>query len=117
ESQLVYADFCNQKTDSSFQFNTPTVKNAVPQFMPTEREHLSIMTALLRPGAMDALMEIESEEPISATQFYMDVRMGKRQPLYIHKDLEPILQETYGVIVYQEQVMSILVDICGYTLE
>jgi len=53
ESNLVYNDFYNQKTDSSFQFNTATVKNAAPQFMPSERGHLSIMTALLRPGAMD----------------------------------------------------------------
>jgi DNA polymerase-3 subunit alpha len=113
ESELVYTDFYNQKTDSSFQFNTYTVKAAVPQFMPTEREHLSIMTALLRPGAMDA----EVEEGISATQWYMDVRMGIRQPKYIHSDLIPLLSETYGIIVYQEQLMAILVDICGYTLE
>lgn len=113
EEADVYTDFYNQKTDSSFQFNTYTVKAAVPQFMPTEREHLSIMTALLRPGAMDALVE----DDISATQWYMDVRMGKRKAKYIHPDLEPILNETYGIIVYQEQVMEILVSICGYTLE
>lgn len=113
EAQGVYADFYNQKTDSSFQFNTGTVKAAAPQFMPSERGHLSVMTALLRPGAMDAIIE----DGISATQWYMDVRMGKREPYYIHKDLVPILEETYGIIVYQEQVMSILVDICGYTLE
>jgi DNA polymerase-3 subunit alpha len=71
------------------------------------------MTALLRPGAMDAKIE----EDVSATQWYMDVRMGKRQPIYIHEDLKPILQETYGIMVYQEQVMKVLVDICGYTLE
>jgi DNA polymerase-3 subunit alpha len=113
EDEKVYTDFYNKKTDSSFQFNTDVVKNAVPQFMPTERGHLSVMTALLRPGAMDAKIEGD----ISATQWYMDVRMGKRQPKYIHTDLVPILEETYGIIVYQEQVMSILVDICGYTLE
>lgn len=113
ELEGVYVDFYNKKTDSSFQFNTNTVKNAAPQFMPTERAHLSIMTALLRPGAMDAKIE----EDVSATQWYMDVRMGKREPIYIHQDLKPILQETYGIIVYQEQVMKVLVDICGYTLE
>jgi DNA polymerase-3 subunit alpha len=113
EDESVYADFIRKKTDSSFQFNTNVVKNAVPQFMPTERGHLSIMTALLRPGAMDA----EIEPGVSATQWYMDVRMGKRKPTYIHDDLIPILEETYGIIVYQEQVMKILVDICGYTLE
>lgn len=113
EVESVYVDFYNKKTDSSFQFNTGVVKNAAPQFMPTERAHLSIMTALLRPGAMDSIVE----EGVSATQWYIDVRMGKREPTYIHPDLRPILQETYGIIVYQEQVMSVLVDICGYTLE
>lgn len=53
EDELIYADFFNKKTDSSFQFNTDTVKNATPQFIPSERKHLAIMTALLRPGAMD----------------------------------------------------------------
>lgn len=113
EDQGVYTDFVNKKTDSSFQFNTDVVKNAVGQFMPSERGHNSIMTALLRPGAMDAILS----DGVSATQWYMDVRMGKREPYYIHDDLKPILQETYGVIVYQEQVMKVLVDICGYTLE
>lgn len=117
EDESVYADFCLKKTDSSFQFNTDVVKNAVQQFMPTEREHLAIMTALLRPGAMDAIMEREKDKDISATQWYMDVRMGKRKPKYIHEALRPILEDTYGVIVYQEQVMKVLVDICGYTLE
>jgi DNA polymerase-3 subunit alpha len=113
ELESVYVDFYNKKTDSSFQFNTNTVKNAAPQFLPTERSHLSIMTALLRPGAMDAILE----DGVSATQWYMDVRMGKRDPIYIHADLKPILQETYGIMVYQEQVMKVLVDICGYSLE
>jgi DNA polymerase-3 subunit alpha len=113
ELEGVYVDFYNKKTDSSFQFNTNTVKNAAPQFLPTKREHLSIMTALLRPGAMDAILE----DGVSATQWYMDVRMGKREPTYIHSDLKPILEETYGIMVYQEQVMKVLVDICGYTLE
>lgn len=113
EDEKVYGDFCLKKTDSSFQFNTDVVKNAVQQFMPTERGHLAIMTALLRPGAMDAMMEAD----VSATQWYMDVRMGKRKPKYIHDDLKEYLEETYGVIVYQEQVMAILVGICGYSLE
>ena len=113
ELEGVYVDFYNKKTDSSFQFNTNTVKNAVQQFMPTERKHLGIMTALLRPGAMDCIVE----DNISATQWYMDVRQGKREPKYIHLDLKPILEETYGICCYQEQVMKILVDICGYTLE
>jgi DNA polymerase-3 subunit alpha len=113
EDEGVYADFYNRKTDSSFQFNSGVIKGAVKQFVPTERAHLSTMTALMRPGAMDAMIK----DDISAAQWYMDVRQGKRQPFYIHPDLEPILKDTYGVIVYQEQVMKVLVDLCDYSLE
>ena len=113
EDEGVYTDFYHRKTDSSFQYNSDVVKNAVQQFVPTKRTHNSIMTALLRPGAMDAM----HKDGVSATQWYMDVRTGKREAYYIHEDLKPILEETYGVIVYQEQVMQVLVDICGYSLE
>lgn len=131
EDEKVYTDFYNEKTDSSFQFNTPVVKAACKKFIPTKRADLAVMTALLRPGAMDAMMDIgvmknsksvkrnqeHDKQLMSATEFYMEVKQGHEQPLYIHDDLIPMLEETFGVIVYQEQVMEILVKICGYTLE
>lgn len=131
EDEKVYADFYNEKTDSSFQFNTPVVKSACKKFIPTKRADLAVMTALLRPGAMDAMMDIgviknnkitsrkkeHQSQLMSATEFYMQVKQGKEEALYIHDDLIPMLEETFGVIVYQEQVMEILVKICGYTLE
>ena len=131
EDSDVYIDFYKKKTDSSFQFNSSIIKNVVSDFMPTTKEHLSIMTALMRPGAMDAQMDIsivknkdvikrnaEHEAHLmSASDFYISVRKGVNEPFYIHPDLRPILSETYGVIVFQEQVMSILVEICGYSLE
>lgn len=116
EDNGVFVDFYKKDTDSSFQFNSGTIKGVVTDFAPTKKEHLSIMTALMRPGAMDAKMDIGGEI-MSASDFYISVRKGANDPFYIHADLEPILQDTYGVIVYQEQVMSILVEICGYTLE
>ncbi len=131
DDEGVYTDFYNKKTDSSFQFNTNVIKGSVQDFIPTERKHLSIMTALMRPGAMDAMMEYgvsknatstkkdekHEKKVISAAKFYMKVRKGEVEPSFIHDDLKPALEDTYGVIVYQEQVMKILVDICGYSLE
>ena len=114
----VYADFYNKKTDSSFQFNTGTVKAHLKQFMPQAREHLSDLTALLRPGAMDAPMtneDISLDENVSAAQYYMDVRSGKRRLSYLHPDLAPYTSN--GVFVYQEQIMKFLVEFAGYTLE
>lgn len=114
----VYVDFYNKKTDSSFQFNTGTVKNYITDFAPTSREDLAVITALLRPGAMDSKMindEVSEEDNISATQYYVDVKNGKRRLSYVHEDLKPFTSS--GVIVYQEQVMKFLVDFAGYTLE
>ncbi len=71
------------------------------------------MTALCRPGALD----YEVEPGISAAQLYMDVKNGKRDELYVHEDLKPILQETYSAAVYQEQIMRILVEIGGFSWE
>jgi DNA polymerase-3 subunit alpha len=126
EDKNVYVDFRNKKTDSSFQFNSSIIKSVIYDFDPKTKEQLSIMTALMRPGSMDVQMDVDAvsgkiDDPeaktMSAANFYISVRKGSSDPYYIHKDLEPILNETYGVIVYQEQVMSILVAICGYTLE
>ncbi len=113
EDKAVYADFYNAKTDSSFQFNTPLIKRFLPEFCPLSREDLSAMTALCRPGALD----YEVEPGVSAAQLYMDVKNAKREELYVHPDLKPILKETYSAAVYQEQIMRILVEIGGFSWE
>lgn len=130
EDKAVFTDFYRRDTDSSFQFNSDVIKNSVSDFTPTKKEHLSIMTALMRPGAMDAQMDFVRKdsnstelgqegrkETLSAAKFYISVRKGDNDPYFIHSDLKPILEDTYGVIVYQEQVMAILVQLCGYSLE
>ena len=118
EDQSVYRDFYNKRTDSSFQFNTSLIKGYIQEFAPTQREHLSAMTALCRPGALDAPFtndEISLEDGVSAAQYYMDVRNGKRKLSYLHPDLATCTSN--GVFVYQEEVMKFLVDYGGYTLE
>jgi DNA polymerase-3 subunit alpha len=115
EDKGVYSDFCRKDTDSSFQFNSNVIKSCIADFRPAMREHLSALTALKRPGAMDAFMD--ESETITADRYYTEAKNNLRKVEYIHPDLEPIVGETYGVIVYQEQVMRCLVEICGYTLE
>jgi DNA polymerase III alpha subunit len=112
EDEKIYGDFYNKKTDSAFQFNTDLVKGYIQEFCPLSRHDLSVLTALCRPGALDAPFE-----DTTATQYYLNVRNGKCDVHYLHDDLEPILKDTNGVIVYQEQVLEILVDICGYSWE
>jgi DNA polymerase-3 subunit alpha len=112
EDAGVYLDFYNKDTDSSFQFNTELIKGYVQEFCPTSRKHLADLTALCRPGALDApIMDT------TATQYYIDVRNGKREIEYLHKDLEPILKDSNGIYCYQEEIMSFLVNIVGYSWE
>jgi len=113
EDEAVYVDFFNKKTDSSFQFNSGVIKACLSDYVPACREDLSALTALKRPGAMDAIVE----DGVSADKWYEDVRQGKREMKLIHPDLAPIIGNSNGIFVYQEQVMKCLVDICGYTLE
>jgi len=69
-------------------------------------EDLTAMNALYRPGPLDSLMIDE----------YIERKHGKKHVKYEHPLLEPILKETYGVIVYQEQVLKVASDLAGYSL-
>lgn len=108
----VFSDFYQKDTDSSFQFNTELIKGYATEFAPLNRSDLMAMTALCRPGALDAPLY-----DTMAAQYYMDVKNGKRTVEYLHSDLEPILSPYNGVFVYQEEIMKFLVDIVGYTWE
>lgn len=123
----VFSDFYKRDTDSTFQFNSDVIKGGAQEFAPLCREDLSLMTALYRPGAMDAMTEYirvgqnvrpgMKLETMPATNKYVGVRNGEIVEDYIHDDLKPYVGDTLGIIIYQEQVMAILVGLCGYTLE
>lgn len=108
----VFSDFYNKDTDSSFQFNTELIKGYAQEFAPLNRADLASMTALCRPGALDAPLY-----DTTAAQYFMDVKNGKRTVEFLHNDLMPILADYNGVFVYQEEIMKFLVDIVGYTWE
>ena len=110
--EAVYVDFYNKDTDSSFQFNTELIKGYIQEFCPLKRTDLMAMTALCRPGALDAPLY-----DTTAAQYYMDIRNGKHEIEYLHEDLQPILEFSNGVFVYQEEVMRFLVEIAGYSWE
>ncbi|TVQ41600.1 MAG: DNA polymerase III subunit alpha, partial [Geminicoccaceae bacterium] len=67
-------------------------------------EDIIAMVSLYRPGPMDNIPR------------YIAVKHGREDPAYLHPKLEPILEETNGVIIYQEQVMQIARDLAGYSL-
>ena len=86
-----------------FQVEGAGMRRVLMELRPSEFEHIGATIALYRPGPMEFIPE------------YISVLHGEKQPQYDHPLLEPILAETMGVCVYQEQVIQILTDIAGYT--
>ena len=84
-----------------------------------ERLHKALaLPEFVRAGSTSKTLGKDGRpETIAATKKYVGVRNGELVEDYIHDDLQAYIKDTYGVIVYQEQVMAILVGLCGYTLE
>lgn len=96
--------FSTGKTEGIFQFETSLMRNLIRKLNPSSFNDLVASLALGRPGALE-----EADE-------YIARKNGKKKITYIHKDLEPILKDTYGIILYQEQIIAILGKIGGYSL-
>ena len=89
-----------------FQLESSGMRQIVKDLKPSSIEDISSILALYRPGPLDAGL---------IPQFIN--RKHKREPIrYEHKLLEPILNETYGILVYQEQIMKMAQDLAGYSL-
>jgi len=86
-----------------FQVESAGMRRVLTALKPTQFEHVVAVLALYRPGPMEFIDD------------YIAGLHGLKQPQYIHPALEPILGETYGICVYQEQIIRILTDIAGYT--
>jgi DNA polymerase-3 subunit alpha len=100
----VYALFAEGKTNGIFQFESGGMKAELRRLKPERFEDLIALNALYRPGPMDMIPDF-----IKRKQGLIEVR-------YLHPALEEILKETYGVIVYQEQVMQIASRMAGFSL-
>lgn len=92
------------KTNGIFQLESAGMKRVLMQMQPTVFEDIVALNALYRPGPMDNIPT------------YIERKHGKKAFAYIHEDLEPILNKTYGVLVYQEQIMQIAHKIAGFSL-
>lgn len=92
------------RTNGVFQLESQGMKKVLKQLQPTEFEDIVAVNALFRPGPMDFI-------PV-----YIARKHGKQEVTYPHPDLKPILENTYGVLVYQEQIMQIAHRIAGFTL-
>ncbi len=89
-----------------FQLESPGMQALVRLLEPDSFPDIVALNALYRPGPLGEGMHVE----------YAERKHGRHAVRYLHPDLEPILDETYGVIVFQEQVLRMAVEIAGYTM-
>src|SRR5690606_4488947 len=101
-----YALLSRGETTAVFQFESRGMKDYIRKLQPTVFEDLIALAALYRPGPLQSGMVDD----------FIDRKHGRAEVSYPHPLLEPILKPTYGVIVYQEQVMQIAQVLAGYSL-
>ena len=103
EDQKVFELMSSGKTVGLFQIESAGMRDALTHMKPNHIEDIIALVALYRPG------------PMSNIPIYNDCKHGRRTPDYLHPLLEDILKPTYGVIIYQEQVMQIAQKLSGFT--
>ncbi|MDX2164587.1 MAG: DNA polymerase III subunit alpha [Gammaproteobacteria bacterium] len=94
------------QTTAVFQLESRGMKDLVKRLQPDNFEEIIALVALFRPGPLQSGM----------VEDFINRKHGRAKVHYFHDDIEPILKPTYGVIVYQEQVMQIAQVLAGYTL-
>ncbi len=102
--EKTFALFAKGQTTGVFQFESGPMREYLKQLHPTSLNDLAAMNALYRPGPMEFIDD------------FIDRKFGKKEVKYPHQILEPILKETYGIIVYQEQVIQIANKVGGMSL-
>ena len=90
-------------TTGVFQLESDGMKRYLRELKPTHLEDIIAMVALYRPGPMELLPD------------FLARKQGKKEITYLHPKLEPILKSTYGIAIYQEQVLEIAREIAGFT--
>lgn len=96
--------FSKGQTTGVFQFESAPMREYLKKLKPSSLSDLSAMNALYRPGPMEFINE------------FIDRKFNRKKVVYLHPVLESILKETYGIIVYQEQVIQIANKVAGMSL-
>ncbi|RMD59292.1 DNA polymerase III subunit alpha [Candidatus Parcubacteria bacterium] len=99
-----YELFQKGQTTGFFQFESSGMRRYLRELKPTEFEDIVAMVALYRPGPMEWIPD------------YIAGKHGRKKPRYLHPKLRPILEKTYGVVIYQEQVMQMARDLAGFSM-
>ena len=104
DDKATYKLLQDGNTTSVFQLESDGMKRYLKQLKPSEFEDIIAMVALYRPGPMQFIPD------------YIAGKHKKKKIKYIHSELKPILESTYGIIIYQEQVLKIVQQLAGFTL-
>ena len=101
--EKVFNQLSTGETTGLFQLESAGMREAIKQMKPNKFDDIIALVALYRPG------------PMSNIPIYNDCKNGVKEPDYIHPVLKQILKPTYGIIIYQEQVMQIAQTLAGFT--
>ena len=101
--EKVFSLLSTGETTGLFQLESAGMRDAIKQMKPNKFDDIIALVALYRPG------------PMSNIPIYNDCKNGLKEPDYIHPKLKEILKPTYGIIIYQEQVMQIAQTLAGFT--
>ncbi len=104
DDQATFDLLARVETVGIFQLESSGMKDVLRKLKPDTFEDIIALVALYRPGPMDDIPR------------YIACKHGEQPITYTHPSMEPILKETFGVMVYQEQVMKIAQDLAGYSL-
>ena len=104
DDQATYDLLASGQAIGVFQLESQGMRDTLRKLRPTNIEDIIALISLYRPGPMENI------------DVYVDRKHGRAEPDMLHPSLEPILKETYGVIIYQEQVMQIAQVLSGYSL-
>jgi len=103
DSKEVYKALRNGRTAGVFQLEGAAMTRYLMELKPTEFEDIVAMITLFRPGPMEFIPS------------YIKRKHGKEKVEYLHPKLKPILEKTYGICIYQEQLLQIARDLAGFT--
>src|SRR4028118_1109750 len=98
--------FADGRTEAIFQFESPGMQEICRRLKPKGIEDLAALNALYRPGPLDGGMVDD----------FIARHRGEKQVRYIVPQMKDILSNTYGILVYQEQIMQLAQQLAGYTL-
>lgn len=104
DDKKTYELMSRGETIGVFQLESGGMRRLAKDLKPTKISDITAMVALFRPGPMDLIPT------------FLEGKKNVKKIRYPHKDLKPVLEETYGILVYQEQVMNIAVTLAGFTM-